>query len=427
MTRLSGKTSDIVAVLDIGTAKTVCIAAARRAARSGVGAAAPSEAPLRILGIGHQQSRGVKAGAIIDLAEAESCIRATIAQAERMAGVTLESVFVSVSCGRLKSHNMTASADLAGGTVSARDVARLMSGARAYIERDGRRLVHLNRRAVHLDGTLCEGDLTNMAARHMSSAIHAVSADEAPVRNLMAVLERCHVGVAGWVVAPFASALAVTSEEDRQLGVTVIDIGCGTTKLATFSAGQLEFVRSVPLGSGLMTSDISRALHTPLIEAERIKVLYGNLLSARSDEHEGFSYPQAGMEEGLLQRATKAELASVLRSRAAEILQAVAFQPDGRRFAGGAGEAILLTGGGSLLTGMAEFASDVLQRPVRRGQAVEVSGLPPVARTLAFSTVTGLLFARDSLTGQPVGNADLGDDHSGGYMHRVGSWLKGGF
>ena len=273
---------------------------------------------LRVLGLSHQQSRGVKAGVIVDLAQAEECVRGVIAQAERMAGVTLESVLVSVSCGRLLSHTVTASADIAGNHVTPRDVARLMAGARAYVERDGRTLLHLNRKTTQLDGAMSGSDAVGMAARLMTSKIHAVSADEAPIRNLRMVLERCHIRVSGLVPAPMASALAVTTEDERQLGVTVIDIGSGTTKLAKFSGGQFEHIRSVPIGSGLITSDIARALHTPLIEAERIKTLYGNLISARSDEHETFSYPTAGQDEVLEHHITRAQLASIVRPRAAE-------------------------------------------------------------------------------------------------------------
>ena len=266
-----------------------------------------------------------------------------------------------------------------------------------------------------------------MAARQVTASIHAVSADEAPLRNLMIVLERCHIGATGFVVSPLASALAVTTEDERQFGITVVDIGAGTAKLAHFSGGNLDYLRCVPVGSALITADIARALHTPLIEAERIKALYGNLISARSDEHETFSYPQADADEGLMQRGSRAQLASVIRPRAAEILRMVALHRDGRGLRSPPDEALVLTGGGSLLTGMAEFASEVLQRPVRRVQAAEISGLPPFARTPAFSTATGLLRASGSTLESLAAMAGAGGSGDEGYIRRVGSWLKSGF
>ncbi len=425
--RSGSSRSGITGVLDIGTTKVVCLIASRTAIRRQDGSAPLPGSDLRILGVGHQRSGGVQAGVVIDLEDAERCIRAAIAQAERMAGVTLDSVFVSIACGRLKSHTFSASADVSGPRVSAQDVVRLMAGARAYVERDGRKLVHINRKSVQLDGTVSDGSPIGLAARQLTSDFHAVSGDEAPLRNLMMVLQRCHVDVAGLSVAPFASALAVTTAEERQLGTTVIDIGSGTTKLATFSGGQLTGVRSAAIGGGRITSAIAHALHTPLIEAERIKALYGNLLSARSDEHEGFSYPLAGSDEGVTQHATRAQLASVIRPLAAELLQSVANQPTPAGHAGIDGQTLVLTGGGCQLTGIAEFASHVLQRPVRIGQTAAVSGLPPIARAPAFSTAAGLLLASEGHVETAALSSELSADQDGSYVRRVGAWLKSGF
>lgn len=416
-----------IGVLDIGTTKVVCLIASHTAKRGQEGSTAYPGSGLRILGVGHQRSGGVKAGVVIDLEDAERCIRAAIAQAERMAGVTLDHVIVSIACGRLKSHTFSASADITGSRVKAQDVARMMAGARSYVERDGRKLVHINRKAVHLDGTISDGLPVGLAARQMTADIHAVSADEAPLRNLMMVLERCHLGVAGLSVAPFASALAVTSDEERQLGTTVIDIGSGITKLATFSGGHLTGVRSAAFGGGSMTAAIAHALHTPLIEAERIKALYGNLLSARSDEHEGFSYPLAGSDEGVTHHATRAQLASVIRPLVVELLQSVTNPSSPAWHAGAGGHPLVLTGGGSQLTGIAEFTSQLLQRPVRIGQTAAVSGLPPIARSMAFSTATGLLFASEGQDELATVSTEFGEDRDSGYVRRVGAWLKSGF
>jgi cell division protein FtsA len=235
------------------------------------------------------------------------------------------------------------------------------------------------------------------------------------------------LGIAGLSVAPFVSSLAVTTGEERLLGTTVVDIGSGTTKLATFLGGQLTGVRSAAIGGNIITSAIAHALHTPLIEAERIKALYGNLLSARSDEHEGFSYPLAGSDEGVTHHATRAQLASVIRPLVAELLQSVANPPSPASHAGADGHTLVLTGGGSQLTGIAEFASHLLQRPVRIGQTAAVSGLPPIARTPAFSTAAGLLFASEGHGEINRLRSELGGDEDNGYLQRVGAWLKSGF
>ncbi len=147
------------------------------------------------MGVGHLRSRGLKAGVITDLAEAEATVRAAIAQAERMAHRTLEEVFVSVSCGRLQSSNFSASVDITGGVVRDDDIDRLMTGGHAFAEREGRTLIHLNRLGFRVDGAAGSHDPRGMAASRLSADLHTVAADEAPVRNLMLVVERCYLNV----------------------------------------------------------------------------------------------------------------------------------------------------------------------------------------------------------------------------------------
>ena len=178
--KTDGRNSQVVGLLDIGTSKVACIIAALDPPeRQGEGRR------IRVLGVGHLRSRGLKAGVITDLAEAEATVRAAIAQAERTARLTLEEVFVSVSCGRLQSSNFSASVDITGGVVRADDIDRLMAGGHAFAEREGRTLIHLNRVGFRVDGAAGCHDPRGMAASRLSADMHTVAADEAPVRNLM--------------------------------------------------------------------------------------------------------------------------------------------------------------------------------------------------------------------------------------------------
>ncbi|MEQ1670551.1 MAG: cell division protein FtsA, partial [Hyphomicrobium sp.] len=188
----------IFGILDIGTSKisaAVVVADPSRANALGV----------EVLGLGLQRSKGVKAGVLTDLDEAETAVRAAISQAERAAGVALDSVSVSVSCGRLKSTHFAANASIDSGVVTDDDMARMMDGGRAYAERDGRTLIHMNRLGFRLDGAEGTSDPTGLAARHLSAHLHAVTADEAPLRNLLLLIERCHLGCDGLVATPYAS------------------------------------------------------------------------------------------------------------------------------------------------------------------------------------------------------------------------------
>lgn len=421
---IGGVPRRVTGVLDIGTSKVACLIAAvdedGRSTSSGAGPA------VRVLGVGHQRSQGVKAGVITDLDQAEQAARAAIAQAERMAGVMLEEVRVSVTCGRLQSQSFTAKAEVESGVVSDADFNRLLAAGQAYAQRDGRTLVHLNEVAVRLDGAPGMHDPRGMAAQSMAMDLHAVTADEAPLRNLVLVVERCYLAASSLTPAPFASAIATTSPEERALGVTVVDIGGGTTTLAMFAERRFLHAASSPMGGNQITLDIARALHTPLAEAERIKALYGTVVSAPSDEHDVFSYPSTGEEEGEMQRMTRAELADVIRPRVRAIVQQVRDVLDRSEVARFAGRSIVLTGGTSQLVGIADLAAHELGRPVRVARPQPVSGLPPVVSSPAFSTTVGLLLAETPELAGRIAFRDR-DPAPAGYLERVGTWLREGF
>ena len=419
--RTDTRNSEIVGLLDIGTTKVVCVIAALDApGRAGAARG------VRVLGIGHQRSRGLKAGVITDLSEAEATVRAAIAQAERQAHVTIEEVFLAVSCGRLHSANFAASVDVQGGVIRSDDIDRLMAGAHAYAERDGRMLVHLNRVGFRVDGAPGGHDPRGMAASKLAADLHTVAADEAPVRNLMVVVERCYLSVRALIATPYASALAATTEEERSLGVVSIDIGGGTATAAAFVDGHFVHAATVPVGGHHITMDIAQALQTPLAEAERIKTLYGTTIVAQSDEHESFPYALAGAEEGARGDATKAQLAGIIRPRVAGILGLVRERLDKAGIMDLAGGRVVLTGGTSSLVGLGEFAANTLGRPVRISRPQPFEGLPQSVCSPAFSTVAGLLAVAASGSGDvPAvrGRETLG----GGYLERVGEWLRTGF
>jgi cell division protein FtsA len=412
--RRRGGSRRVTGVLDIGTSKIACLIATT------------DQGGVRILGVGHQRAEGVKGGVIIDLDKAEQAARAAIAQAERMAGVELAEVHVAISCGRLKSHNFTARADVENGLVAESDLDRLLKAGQVFAERDGRALVHMNEVALRIDGAPGSRDPRGMAARRLELDLHAVTADEAPLRNLLMAVGRCYLDVASHVPAPYASALAATSEDERRLGVTAVDIGAGTTSIAMFAEDRFVHACSALLGGAQITFDIARALHAPLAEAERIKALYGTVISAPSDEHDVFSYPAAGEEEGVVHHMTKAELAEIVRPRVTAIVDHIRQRLADCEMTAYAGRCLVLTGGTSQLTGLADFVAAELGRPVRVAGPQAVAGLPPAVSSPAFSTVVGLLLA------ETQGAADRRiyrsrDPEAGSYLKRVGSWLREGF
>jgi cell division protein FtsA len=404
----------VTGVLDIGTSKIACMIAANE------------PAGVRVIGVGHHRAEGVKGGVVIDLDRAEEAARTAIAQAERMAGVELAEVHVAVSCGRLKSHNFSAKAEIASGFVEEADIRRLMTAGQAYVEQGGRTLVHMNEVALRLDGAPGFRDPRGMAARELAFDLHAVTADEAPLRNLLMVVGRCYLEPAGHVPTPLASALAVATEDERRLGVTVVDVGAGTTSLAMFAEDRFLYACAAPMGGTQITFDIARALHTPLAEAERIKALYGTVICAPSDEHDAFTYPSAGEDDGILYHMTKAELAEVIRPRVTALGHYIRQRLEECEMTAYAGRCLVLTGGTSQLTGLADFLAAELGRPVRVAGPQPMSGLPPAFSSPAFSTVVGLLVAEtQGAAGRQMYRSR--DAEAESYLKRVGAWLREGF
>ena len=400
----------IIGALDIGSSKVACLIGQID------GSVGAGGRPLRVLGTGVQRSQGVKAGVITDPQAAEAVVRAAVAQAERTSGVVLEEVFVSITCGRLRSLSFAAHADVSSKRVREADIARILEGARAYAERDGRVLVHMNRKGYRLDGAPGGDNPRGLACGRLTADMHAVTADEGAVRNLMYVVERCDLTVAGLVAAPVASALCVTSEEQRQLGVTVVDMGAGTTTLAVFEAGALAHCEVMLAGGHHLTFEIAQNLHAPLAEAERIKTLYASVVNAPSDFYDSFSFEGAGEGGERLHREARATLTGLVRPRVESLLREIADRLDASGFNRGP---VVLTGGASQLAGLAGYAGLVLGRDVV-APAPQAS-LP--AGGAALAATEGLLLA--GAEGDLI-EADRAAKGRAGYLGLVGRWVRGG-
>ena len=413
---------EVLGLIDVGTSKICCLIAVRDAAyrRGGLGLG------YRVIGIGYQRSRGVKAGVVVDLDEAEQAVRAAVAQAERMAGVQLEEVIVSAACGRMRSSHFVAHADIESGYVRDSEIRRVAAAGRAYAERDGRLLLYLDRLGWRIDGVPGITDPKGMAGHRLSADLHAITADDAPIRNLVSLIERCYLTLSQTIPSPLASALAVTTEEERRLGITCLDIGGGMTTISVFADGRFLYADTVPVGGNHMTFDIARELRTPLAEAERIKALYGTLVAARSDEHEVISYPLAGEDEPTLHHTTKARLRSILQPRMEGLLGLVRERLQRSNITSYAGERVVLTGGTSQLIGIAEFAANSLGRPVRVSRPQPFGGLPASSCGPAFSTVIGLAAAAQHIRNSWSAFPQYSDVQES-YLGRMGQWLRHSF
>jgi cell division protein FtsA len=412
---------DIIGLLDIGTSKTVCVIVAVPQSRP---ALSLRQVEVRVLGSGVCASRGMKGGMVFELHEAEQAVREAVAQAERAACVAVEDLVMAVSCGRLKSATFTADTRIGGRVVGTADIDRLMAAGRKHAERGGRTLLHMNCISYRLDGTAGIGDPMGLAGEMLGSDMHAVTADDAPLRNMVHVVERAYLSARGLVPAPYASALAATTGEERQLGVLCLDIGAGTTTAATFAQGHLLSSEVVPTGGNHVTFDISQALSASVYEAERIKKDHVSLARVAGDDNEEFAYAPAGDEAGATARATKGQAHTIVRERMLRLFTVVAERIERANVAGYA-KRVVLTGGASAQAGLGELAADFFGRRVRVAQNEPVGGLPPGFVGPAYSTAVGLVqVALDPGAGT---RWDRGSGASGGYLQRMGQWLRESF
>jgi len=410
---------EIVGIVDIGTAKICCLIAVPQPGAAG---APPS---MRFLGLGQQRSRGIKAGLVIDLDQAERAIRDTVAQAERDAGVTLDEVHVSIGGAHLRSDHFAASADVEHGVVGNGDIGRLMDGARNFAEREGRTLVHMNRLGFRLDRASGIREPRGLAGRQLSGDIHTVTADEAAVRNLRLLVERCLLRPSRLVPSGLASARAVATPAELRGGVTVIDLGAGATSIAVVSDDHDLFADTVTIGGNHITYDLMRALETPLAEAERIKALYGTMLEAGSDDREVVTFPRARSVDSEASQTTKARLHGLIRPRIESLLDQATAKLEASGVGRYGGDGVVLTGGGAQLLGVAEFASQRLRRPVRIGKPRPLSAMPDSLGGPAFATAIGLVAATQWADALHVGGEPLRP--AGSYLGRMGQWLRQSF
>ena len=425
--RRSRRGGEIRTVVDLGTTKTTCLMAELIPA-DGVSENGLKPSAIEILGAAHLRSKGIKAGVVVDLDAAEATLRAVVGQVERMAGIDVTDITLGVSCGRVKSLNFTAGTPIEGKSVTSSDIARLNSAGRSFAERDGQILIHSNRISFRLDDEKGIEDPLGMAGRKISQDLHMVTVDEAPLKHLLLAAERSFLNVEGVVASALASASASVTEEEKKLGVICIDLGGGTTSFSVFAEGHFIHLDSVTLGGSHITFDIARSLSTPLHEAERIKTLYGSVITASSDECELVAFPALNGNGQVPQKISKADLSRVIRPRVEEILSLVSDRLAASQLAGYAGEHVVLTGGASQLRGIAEFAAHYLQRAVRVGSPRVLEHLPESMTGPAFSNPVGQLeLAAIGVNGIGTLHYAGSAKRSSGYFSNVGNWLRESF
>ena len=412
--------NSLLAALDVGTTKICCFIAR-----------VDDEGNLRVVGIGHHSSDGVRAGSIVDVEAAEMSILAAVQAAEQMAGETIREVIVNLSGGHPESRTLNFDVSIAGHEVSDSDVRKVLSHGRSQSESVERELIHCVPVGYTIDGSRGIRDPRGMYGERLGVNMHLITAATGAVRTLVTCIQRCHLDVAGLVVSPYAAALSSLVEDEMNLGATVIDMGGGTTSIAVFYDGKLVHADSVPIGGSHVTSDIARGLSTPLAHAERMKTLYGSAVPAPSDAHDMIDVPLVGEEDrAQANHVPRSILVSIIQPRLEETLEHIRARLEASGCDKIAGRRVVLTGGASQLQGVQELAAGVLDKQVRRGRPLRISGLAEATGGPAFATCAGLLsYAVSKFVESPAlaPRARADSDESHGMFGRFGVWLRENF
>jgi cell division protein FtsA len=428
---LSSKRTHVVSVLDIGSTKVVCMIG-RLTPRPETEILPGRTHYVEVIGIGHQKSRGVKNGVIADLDAAESVVRLAVDAAERMAGLTIDSLIVNVSAGRLQSDIYTATIDLGGQEVETNDLRKVLSAAGQQSLRQDRAILHSLPTGFSLDGERGIRDPLSMFGDVLGVDMHVLTAERTALKNLELCINRAHLSVEGIVATPYASGLSALVDDEVELGCACIDMGGGTTTISVFAEGKLVHADAVSLGGHHVTTDLARGLSTRIEDAERLKVVHGSALPNNvSDERDIVSVPPISEDErDQPTHVPRALVSRIVRARIEETLELIRDRIQRSGFSPIVGKRIVLTGGASQLTGLPESARRILARNVRIGRPLGVSGLPAAAKGPAFSTAVGLMIypqvaemethaAQGGMLSQLTGG--------NGRIARMGQWLKESF
>ena len=408
----------LIAALDIGTTKMCCFIA-KPVANGG----------MRIVGIGHHVSKGIRLGNIVDMDAAEHAVRATVEAAEHMAGENIRQVIVNMPSVSARSRMIAFETSISGHEIGDADLRRILEPAGLQQEKpEDHEIIHAISVGYSLDGHRGIRDPRGMFGEKLGVNMHIVSAPSGGVRNLATCIARCHLEIEDKVITPIASALSVLVEDEKNLGVTLIDMGGGTTSIAVFFDGELVHTDAIPAGGQHVTNDIARGLSTPLQHAERMKTLYGSAIPSPSDDREIIKVPLIGEEgSGETNQVPRSMLVGIIRPRMEEIFEMVRARLERSGFDKVAGRRVVLTGGAASLPGAREMAADILDKQVRIGEPEGIEGLAEAVCGPAFATSVGLLrYAGQDLVASTKGTyRPVHESH--GRFGRIGQWFRENF
>lgn len=382
---LKPKQGRIIAALDVGSSKVAALIAS-----------VDGDGPPQVLGAGMRRSTGLKRGLVADMGRTEEAIRAAMSHAERASGIAVESVLVSLSSGGLSSRVSAVEIDIAGHRIANADMERLLAAGRDQVRADlaqtGLTPLHAEPALYTVDGLEGVIDPTGFHANQVGMDIHVITAQTPPCRNLDLAVRNAHLGVDAIIASGVAASHAVLNDEERELGVALVEIGAGVSTIAVHAGGVLVALATIPMGGADITADIAASFGTRRDAAERLKTLNGAAQATPRDNHDMVDIPPLDEEDGTeARRVPRAELIAVIRARLDLLFGEIADALSAIGFRGPAGRQVVLTGGSADLRGIADFAAGALSRTVRIGRPRGLVGLPEAQAGVAYATLAGLV------------------------------------
>ena len=384
---MTARVEQIVTALDIGSSKITAMIAGRT-----------DDGKLTVLGTGQRMSSGVRRGYIADTQKTELDVRDAVEQAERIAGMNIDDVWVSFSAGGLTSMLTSVETELGGHRIEQEDIDHLLGAGRESIDPKGKMVLHAQPALYTLDGLTGVKKPKGLHADTLGVDIHVILADGSPVRNIDMSVRGAHLNVKSVVASPIAAGQAVLSHEERELGVALVELGAEITNISLFAGGMLVGLQTLPYGAADITDDIASSFGRRRAEAERIKCFYGSATTSPRDNHDMIelaSAPVDGAHEsdaggGEENRITRAQLISVIRQRLDHLMGEIKTSLRDLGFTGPVGRQVVLTGGGAEMKGIADYAQAALGQTVRVGRPAGLAAMPEAHSGPAFAGLAGL-------------------------------------
>ena len=404
---------NLIVGLDIGTSKVIAIVAE-----------VSSDGALEIIGIGSHPSRGLKKGVVVNIESTVQSIQRAVEEAELMAGCQIHSVYAGIAGSHIRSLNSHGIVAIRESEVTASDVDRVIDAARAVAIPADQKILHILPQEFIIDKQEGIREPIGMSGVRLEAKVHMVTGAVSAAQNIVKCVRRCGLEVDDIILEQLASSYAVLSDDEKELGVCLVDIGGGTTDIAIFTEGAIRHTAVIPIAGDQVTNDIAVALRTPTQFAEEIKIKYACALTQLASPEETIEVPGVGDRPS--RRLARQTLAEVVEPRYDELLTLIQAELRRSGFEDLIAAGVVLTGGSSKMEGVIELAEEIFHMPVRLGVPQHVVGLADVVRNPIYATGVGLLLFGSQHRFDRGGELAAGSG-SKGVWERMKVWFKGNF